>query len=105
MTGRLRTRSARQRQDRSSVDRRPSALRLSAWLASVVVLAAGALVIPSGSAAADGIPTQVDAAAIDRFIGDEPAAAYIPGVAVAITRGDRVLHIRGYGHDSHHVPV
>jgi CubicO group peptidase (beta-lactamase class C family) len=74
-------------------------------LSSVVVLAAGVIVIPSGSAAADGIPTQVDAAAIDKFIGDELAAASIPGAAVAITQGDRVLHVRGYGHDSHRVPV
>jgi CubicO group peptidase (beta-lactamase class C family) len=74
-------------------------------LVGVVLLAAGALGIPSGSAAADGIPIQVDAAAVDKFIGEEVKAASIPGAAVAITQGDRVLHVRGYGHDSHHVPV
>src|SRR5829696_6281098 len=105
MTGNLRPQSARRTQDRSSVGRRRSALRLSVWLASVVVLAAGVIVIPSGSAAAGGIPSQVDAAAVDRFIGDGLAAASIPGAAVAITQGDRVLHVRGYGHDSHHVAV
>ena len=80
-------------------------LRLSWRLASVVVLAASALVIPSETASADGIPTQVDAAAVDNFIGDGLAAASIPGAAVAITRDDRVLHVRGYGHDAHQVPV
>jgi beta-lactamase family protein len=51
------------------------------------------------------MPTQIDAAAVDQFLSRELTAASIPGAAVAITRGDQVLHVRGYGHDSHHVPV
>src|SRR5215207_6392167 len=51
------------------------------------------------------VPTQIDAAAVDQFLSRELTAASIPGAAVAITQGDRVLHVRGYGHDSHHVPV
>jgi CubicO group peptidase (beta-lactamase class C family) len=74
-------------------------------LAGVIVLAASALVVPSGFASADGMPTQIDAAAVDQFLSRELTAASIPGAAVAITRGDQVLHVRGYGHDSHHVPV
>ena len=66
---------------------------------------ANQLVVPSGFASADGMPTQIDAAAVDQFLSRELTAASIPGAAVAITRGDQVLHVRGYGHDSHHVPV
>jgi CubicO group peptidase (beta-lactamase class C family) len=51
------------------------------------------------------MPTQIDAAAVDQFLSRELTAASIPGAAVAITLGDQVLHVRGYGHDSHHVPV
>lgn len=38
-----------------------------------------------------------DQAAIDRFITDRLEANNLPGVAVAITAGDRQLHLRGYG--------
>ena len=51
------------------------------------------------------MPTQIDAAAVDQFLSRELTAASIPGAALAITRGDQVLHVRGYGHDSHYVPV
>jgi CubicO group peptidase (beta-lactamase class C family) len=39
----------------------------------------------------------VDANAIDRFIAGEMAAHNLPGVAVAITHGDEVLFVQGYG--------
>jgi hypothetical protein len=39
-----------------------TSLRLSGRLAGVIVLAASALVVPPGSASADGKPTQIDAA-------------------------------------------
>ena len=47
----------------------------------------------------------VDLAAVDRLMSDELAAASIPGAAIAITRGDQVLHVRGYGHDADDVPI
>ena len=40
------------------------------------------------------------AAEIDRFLSAEMKDSAIPGAAVAVTRGDRVLMVRGYGHDS-----
>jgi CubicO group peptidase (beta-lactamase class C family) len=97
--------SAQQTKERRQPHLGRTGLRLSGRLAGVIVLAASALVVPSGSASADGIPTQIDAAAVDQFLSRELTAASIPGAAVAITRGDQVLHVRGYGFDSHHVPV
>ena len=40
------------------------------------------------------------AAEIDRFLSAELKDSAIPGAAVAVTRGDQVLMVRGYGHDS-----
>jgi CubicO group peptidase (beta-lactamase class C family) len=41
---------------------------------------------------------------VDRLMSDELAAASIPDAAIAITRGDQVLRVRGYGHDVDDVP-
>jgi CubicO group peptidase (beta-lactamase class C family) len=49
-------------------------------------------VYPAGSS--DAGPDQES---IDRFITDRLHANNLPGVAVAITAGDRVLHLEGYG--------
>ena len=73
-------------------------------LAGVLVLAACGVLGPAEPAAADGYPP-VDLAAVDRLIGDELGAASIPGAAIAITRGDQLLHVRGYGHDADDVPI
>ena len=37
---------------------------------------------------------------MDRFVQDGLEASALPGAALAITRGDQVLHVRGYGHDA-----
>lgn len=50
-------------------------------------------------------PATVDTAAVDRFISEQLAATRIPGAAVAITRGDQVVHVRGFGHDAEGSPV
>jgi CubicO group peptidase (beta-lactamase class C family) len=42
---------------------------------------------------------------VDRLMSDELAAASIPDAAIAITRGDQVLRVRGYGHDVDDVPI
>jgi CubicO group peptidase (beta-lactamase class C family) len=73
-------------------------------LAAFTGLAASALLIPAVPAAADG-SGRVDVAAVDEFVREGLTAASIPGAAIAITRGDQVLHVRGFGHDSNHVPV
>ena len=58
-------------------------------------------------AAAPIVPAQADSqqpgavvAEIDRFLSAELKEAAIPGAAVAVTRGDQVLMVRGYGHGS-----
>jgi hypothetical protein len=42
---------------------------------------------------------------VDRLMSDELAAASIPDAAIAITRGEQVLRVRGYGHDVDDVPI
>lgn len=68
------------------------------WRRGLVVAAVGlmAAAIPSPALAAE----QVDLGAVDRFVADYAEGAAYPGVAVAITKGDRVVHVAGYGHDS-----
>jgi CubicO group peptidase (beta-lactamase class C family) len=44
--------------------------------------------------AADGTP---DYAAIDRFVQDEIDAQRIPGLALAIVHGNRIVHLHGFG--------
>lgn len=75
-------------------------------LAAALSVALGALVLaPPSSSADDRSPVQtsvdagVDLAAVDRFMREQLEAASTPGAAVAITRGDQVLHVAGYGHD------
>ena len=46
-----------------------------------------------------------DAVAVDQFIATQMARHRIPGLAVAITRGDQVVHIRGYGEAHDGQPV
>ncbi|MBB4965731.1 hypothetical protein [Saccharothrix violaceirubra] len=43
---------------------------------------------------------QFDPDAVDRYVREYADNAAYPGVAVAITRGDRVVHLAGYGHTS-----
>ena len=46
-----------------------------------------------------------DPVAVDQFINTQMARHRIPGLAVAITRGDQVVHIRGYGEAHDGQPV
>jgi CubicO group peptidase (beta-lactamase class C family) len=39
----------------------------------------------------------LDTTAIDRFVAQQMAAQRLPGLALAITHGDRVLYVKGYG--------
>jgi CubicO group peptidase (beta-lactamase class C family) len=76
------------------------------WLA-LVVIEAGLLLAaaPALPAAASAHPHGTVAAQIDRFLTTQRKQSAIPGAAVAVTRGDRVLTVRGYGHDSTDAPV
>ena len=41
--------------------------------------------------------TSPDFDAVDRYIGRQMAANRVPGLALAITRGDEVIYLKGYG--------
>ncbi len=70
--------------------------------AYVIVLLAVLLVAAAPMLPAQATPHRPDAvvAEIDRFMSTQLAESAIPGAAVAVTRGDRVLMVRGYGRDS-----
>jgi CubicO group peptidase (beta-lactamase class C family) len=71
---------------------------MKSWQRGVTVAAIGLLTTGTpGPAFAEEWPAR---AAVDRFVTDFAAGAGYPGVAVAITKGDRVVHAAGYGHDS-----
>ncbi|MBF6364565.1 beta-lactamase family protein [Nocardia puris] len=57
-------------------------------------------VFPAGPVGAQEAAGDVDAAAVDRFVEEYLDRTGLPGVAVAITHGDRVVHVAGYGTDS-----
>lgn len=69
---------------------RPIAIR---FLAAVACGIASAM-LWSGGAAADGGP---DLAAIDRYVRSEMDAQRIPGLALGIVQGDRIVHVQGFG--------
>ncbi|NLG74414.1 MAG: beta-lactamase family protein [Chloroflexi bacterium] len=46
-----------------------------------------------------------DAGAVDRFITRQIAVQRIPGLALAVTRGDQVLYVKGYGNAGSGQPV
>ena len=90
----------------SSEGIRPSRRRS---LATSLVLTAAAVLVTPVAATATGVTTggggEVDVAAVDRFLTTQLEAASIPGAAVAITHGNRVIHVAGFGHDSTGAPV
>jgi len=76
--------------------------KIAIVLGLAVLVLAGAFLAsrPGGSevAAGSGSPTaEPDFAAIDRFVQSEMDAQRIPGLALGIVQGDRIVHIRGFG--------
>lgn len=74
-----------------------------AIFASVTVLVI-ASASPSSSNA-NTVSAPFDSAAVDRFITTQMARHHIPGLAVAITQGNRVVHSRGFGEAHDGQPV
>ncbi|MFG1869565.1 serine hydrolase domain-containing protein [Micromonospora arborensis] len=68
------------------------------WRGVVVAATVGlvALVTPGPAFAKDGL----DLAAVERLVTDFADQGGYPGIAIAITKGDQVVHVGGYGHDS-----
>ncbi len=71
---------------------------------AVLVLAAvlGVVAVPAVARAEPGPP---DPAVIERYVTEHAKRAGYPGVAIAITKGDKVILTAGYGHDSSGAPV
>ncbi|MBC7973606.1 MAG: beta-lactamase family protein [Myxococcales bacterium] len=66
---------------------------------------AGILLAALSTTAPPADASALDVAAIDAFIAEQLDASGLPGMAIAITRGDEVLHLRGYGHDADGVAI
>ncbi|MBO3738759.1 serine hydrolase domain-containing protein [Actinoplanes flavus] len=64
------------------------------WLNRILVVTAVALAVPGAPAAAAPV---VDTGAVERVVTGFADRSGYPGVAIAITKGDRVLHTAGYG--------
>ena len=69
---------------------RPVAIGFLAAVAGGIASA----VLWSGAAAADGGP---DLAAIDRYVRSEMEVQRIPGLALGIVQGERIVHVQGFG--------
>ena len=69
---------------------RTIAIRFFVVVACSIVLA----VLGTTPAAADDGP---DLAAIDRYVRSEMDAQRIPGLALGIVHGDRIVHVQGFG--------
>jgi CubicO group peptidase (beta-lactamase class C family) len=90
--------------------RRPTPPNQSAVRTTVAGLLAGLLAVllaapvpaaaPAFSAQAASHRPEPVAARVDRFLRAQLKDSAIPGAAVALTHGDQVLMVRGYGHDS-----
>lgn len=79
--------------------------RPRAHVALAAIIGAGLALAPVATAPARAATPALDIAAIDRTIEERLAAAPIPGAAVAITAGDRIVHVRGFGEASDGRPV
>jgi CubicO group peptidase (beta-lactamase class C family) len=83
--------------------RRTIVVALAALLA---LLALGAMRPPTAAAASARGTGMPDLAAIDRYVEAQRRATRLPGLALGIVHGDRVVHLRGFGHaDSAGRPV
>ena len=68
--------------------------RTIAVFLAAVACGIASVVLASMSAAADDGP---DLAAIDRYVRSEMDAQRIPGLALGIVHGDRIVHVQGFG--------
>ncbi|MFC3999809.1 serine hydrolase domain-containing protein [Nocardiopsis sediminis] len=81
-----------------------TALAAAAGIAAATVLGAA----PALAGTAYDVPgpgEQLTPETIDAYLGDVMDATGQPGMAVAVTRGDDIVHTAGYGHDSTGAPV
>lgn len=76
-----------------------SAGRRMAWLAVIIGVFGGWQLMQPFQAAAyqAATATPPDLAAIERYIQSEMQAARVPGLALALVQGDRMVHLTGFG--------
>jgi CubicO group peptidase (beta-lactamase class C family) len=70
---------------------------VGALVAALVVGVASVVRMDSVSTPTPGQDGAPDFAAIDPYVQDEMDAQRIPGLALAIVQGDRIVHLRGFG--------
>ena len=74
---------------------------IAQYLRCAVVIALFLVLFPSvGMAVAAPAAEGVDPAAVDRYMSEYLSKTRLPGASIAITHGDRVVYVAGYGHDS-----
>ncbi|NRQ40673.1 beta-lactamase family protein [Nonomuraea sp. NN258] len=78
-----------------------AALALTLLPSTIALSALSALSAPSATPAA----AEITPAAVDAFVARYRAATGVPGVAVAVTHGTRVVHAAGYGRTAAGDPV
>jgi CubicO group peptidase (beta-lactamase class C family) len=69
-----------------------------ALIAMLVLLAVGGMRPPTAAAASTPGNGAPDLGAIDRYVETQRRATRLPGLALGIVHGDRVVHLRGFGH-------
>ena len=80
---------------RAGAVRRAAIAVLAALLA---LLTLGAVRPPVAAAASARGASTPDLAAIDRYVEAQRRATRLPGLALGIVHGDRIVHLRGFGH-------
>ena len=75
------------------------------FMRTLILAGAAALAVPLTPPTPTGPPTNVDASAIDTTVRKYLDDTGLPGAAVAVTRGTRVVHATGYGHTPDGDPV
>jgi len=89
------TSSTQIRSLRAGATRRTAITVLAALLA---LLAFGGPRPPAAAAASARGASTPDLAAIDRYVEAQRRATRLPGLALGIVHGDRIVHLRGFGH-------
>lgn len=74
-------------------------------LIALTLLGAGALTPLQAQAAPTSDVGPATVRAIDHYLEQRLATSPVPGIALAMTKGDRVLQVRGFGHDSASRPI
>lgn len=63
----------------------------------IFTLSMGLAILPAVAFAQESPPAAFDPAAIDRFLMEQMTTQRVPGLALAITQGEDVLYLKGYG--------